>query len=114
MFENHTNPFKAFDLELAKLATQQKATLFKTPHFENFHITQLQVSITLLKYRQLEYLRLHLIYNTALWESYCGCSRDTEFNVIIPRVPFVPLEQPRALFSFPRISFLFKDEQRRA
>ena len=80
----------------------------------NFHITQLQVSITVLKYRQLEYLRLHLIFNTTSWESHCGCSWGTEFNVIIPRVPFVPLEQPWALFSFPRISFLSKDKQRRA
>ena len=36
VFENQTNPFKAFDVELAKLATQQKATLFKIPHFQQF------------------------------------------------------------------------------
>ena len=36
VFENQTNPFKAFDVELAKLATQQKVTLFRILHFEKF------------------------------------------------------------------------------
>ena len=77
-------------------------------------MTQLQVSTTLLKYRQLEYLRLHLIFDTASRESHWGCSQGTEFNIIVPSIPFLPLEQPEALFSFPRISSLSGEVQTRA
>ena len=36
VFEKQTNPLKAFNVELAKLATQQKVTLFRIFHFEQF------------------------------------------------------------------------------
>ena len=32
-FENHTNPLKAFDVELAKLATQEKSYFFQNISF---------------------------------------------------------------------------------
>lgn len=61
-----TNPLKAFGMELAKLTAQQKVNLFRIFHLEQFSmLTQLWVSTTLLKYSQLEYLRLHLRFDTA-------------------------------------------------
>ena len=77
-------------------------------------MAQLQVTTTLLKYRQLEYLRIHLIFNTASRESHWGCSQGTEFNIIVPSILFLPLEQPEALFSLPRISCLSGEVQTRA
>ena len=77
-------------------------------------MTQLQVSTTLLKYRQLDYLRLHLIFNAASRESHWGCSQGTEINIIVPSIPFLPLEHPEALFSLPRISCLSGEVQIRA
>ena len=58
-------------------------------------MTQLQVSTTLLKYRQLDYLRLHLIFNTASRESHWGCSQGTEFNIIVPSTSFFPWSSQR-------------------
>ena len=53
-------------------------------------MTQFQVSTTLLKYRQLEYLRLHLIFNTASQKVTGDVPRALSSTSSYPASPFFP------------------------